>query len=224
MSTKLALTSDLHGLILPEVPVCDVAIYAGDLCPDNVYTCRARHNCASVQAKWLRDVFVPYLSQQLQRAGQIICIFGNHDFVGEFPNLWPTWPTGVHVLSDTAITLNGVKYYGSPWVPNLPMWALGKREEHLAQAFAEIPTDTDVLVTHGPPYGLLDRVIGWPTGVGSTSLAWERHRIRPKVHVWGHIHESYGYAQTPDGVCYNVSAVTETYTPRATSFVEVTLG
>ena len=88
-----------------------------------------------------------------------IFIAGNHDFGfengyeidQEFKDM------GVHYLQDSEVTIDGIKFYGSPWQPEFYNWAFNlPRGEKLAQKWAEIPDNTDVLITHGPAYGILD--------------------------------------------------------------------
>ncbi len=167
-----------------------------------------------------RLLFLPYLREQLGVARRIILIWGNHDFLGEFPELWPTLPDGVTLLHDSGVEIDGVKFYGTPWVPNLPMWALARKHDaEIAPMFAAIPVTTDVLISHGPANGTLDRVIGWREPVGSPSLLANIERVKPKLHVFGHIHEGRGNV----GASYNVSAVTESYQPRVDPIVYVEL-
>jgi Icc-related predicted phosphoesterase len=91
-----------------------------------------------------------------------------------------------------------LKIWGSPWTlrfkgmnPNCMAFTVDTEEE-LAEKWALIPDDVDILVTHGPPFTILD-ITADGRQLGSTSLMSEHmRRLRPKLWVWGHIHEAYG--------------------------------
>ena len=118
---------------------------------------------------------------------------------------------GVHYLQDSEVTIDGIKFYGSPWQPEFYNWAFNlPRGEKLAQKWAEIPDNTDVLITHGPAYGILDYA---PMGghVGCEELYKRISDIKPKIHVCGHIHNSYGQ-KTIDGIEFlNASVLNDRY-------------
>lgn len=105
---------------------------------------------------------------------------------------------GYHYLEAATVNLrkdcsSGINIFGSPWQPehinmafNLP------RGEALRQKWSEIPDNTDVLITHTPPYGILDSLEDG-THVGCEELLEAvAERVKPRVHVFGHIHECYG--------------------------------
>jgi Icc-related predicted phosphoesterase len=145
-----------------------------------------------------------------------IFVPGNHDW--DCQNVYESMPHAIirlewaHVLIDRAVIIEGVKFYGSPWQPEFFNWAFNlPRGKPLAEKWAKIPTDTDVLVTHGPPMGVLDRV--WRTEyadcyeedrghykqakyrrehVGCADLMARVKQVNPKVHAFGHIHCDYG--------------------------------
>jgi hypothetical protein len=112
---------------------------------------------------------------------------------------------GVIYLQDSEAVVEGVRFWGSPWQPEFHGWAFNlPRGEALAQKWALIPTGIDVLATHGPPYGIGD----W-TGdshQGCKELLAAVRRVRPLLHVFGHIHQDGGLWRE-DGVCFaNVTA------------------
>ena len=99
-------------------------------------------------------------------------------------------------LHDTETTLEGIKFYGSPRSNEFYNWAFMGSEMELSKAWAKIPEDTNVLITHGPAYGyhdLVSRPGDRDPHVGSESLT-RRKEILPelKLHISGHIHEAYG--------------------------------
>ena len=142
-----------------------------------------------------------------------IFIAGNHDFgfengfeIGqEFKDM------GVIYLQDSDVTIDGIKFYGSPWQPAFHNWAFNlPRGEKLAEKWSKIPGGTDVLITHSPVYGLLDYA---PIGghVGCEELYKRVFEIKPKIHVCGHIHDGYGQ-KSIDGVEFlNASVLNDRY-------------
>lgn len=134
----------------------------------------------------------------------------------------------INYLCDSGTEFEGLKIWGSPWSLTFPginphCTAFTGTEEELAKHYAKIPDDIDILVTHGPPYGIRDRVksnnkFGFEC-VGSRSLQQHALRLNLKLWVMGHIHESYG-EELPGGFIggteckiVNASHVNERYEP-----------
>lgn len=142
-----------------------------------------------------------------------IFIAGNHDFGFElgYDIDQEYKDKGVIYLQDSEVTIDGIKFYGSPWQPEFHNWAFNlPRGEKLSQKWLNIPGDIDILITHGPAYGILDYV---PMGghVGCEELYKRIFEVKPKIHVCGHIHESYGQ-KTIDGVEFlNASVLNDRY-------------
>ena len=136
-----------------------------------------------------------------------IIIAGNHDWLFETdPSLAESLMTNAIYLRDSATSIAGVKFYGAPWQPWFMDWAFNlQRGAEIKRKWDLIPTDTDVLITHGPPQGILDIVPDYRTGldinVGCEELAPAIARVKPKLHIFGHIHEGYGQLER-DGVTY----------------------
>lgn len=188
---RVVAISDTHSF-LPDVEPCDILLLGGDIC-DN--------GSAVAQVGWLYDVFKPWLEKI--PAKHVVGIAGNHDLVfGKNSELVPRnlkW----NYLQGTVIELEGLKIYGLPW--SLPIWgAFQLDEEGLARKCSQIPNDIDIIVSHGPPYGIGDgvpRLITdqneheWPgvEHVGSFALRERVFDIRPLLTVFGHIHEGRGY-------------------------------
>ena len=98
-------------------------------------------------------------------------------------------------LEDTAAEVGGVVFYGSPWQPRFSFWAFGlARGAELAGKWALVPERVDVLVTHGPPRGYGDRVrnFGAERRVGDDDLLRRVREVRPRLHLFGHIHQDPG--------------------------------
>lgn len=199
---RLICVSDTHLRHGFTVPDGDVFIHAGD------GTQRGEPREVEAWFAWLAA---------LPHARKVI-IAGNHDFLFEqVPEMIPgLLPEGVTYLQDSGVEIEGVKFWGSPWQPWFFDWAFNlERGPAIAKMWARIPSDTQVLITHGPPKGILDQV---PTGehAGCVDL---RERIKQlpdlKLHIFGHIHHSYGKREE-DGVTFlNASTCDEQY--RATN-------
>jgi Icc-related predicted phosphoesterase len=106
-----------------------------------------------------------------------------------------------------------VHIYGSPWQPEFYDWAFNlPREGHeLKNKWDEIPSDVDILITHGPAYGYVDRVLGRTEHLGCELLTKRIKEVKPKIHVCGHIHSGYGYTFDGDTHYINASVLNEQY-------------
>jgi Icc-related predicted phosphoesterase len=185
---RICCISDLHGE-LPDILPCDVLVIAGDICPD--YR-GGRRASVEPQAAFLNGPFTDWVGRQPCR--QVIGCYGNHDWVGaERPDqislLVKSW-----IKTDEQTVIDGVKFWSTPWQPWFGDWAFTAPrdgEAFLRGRWNLIPTDTDVLIVHGPPHGFGDLTIG-RTRSGSVSLAERIAEIQPPLVVCGHIHEGYG--------------------------------
>jgi predicted phosphodiesterase len=140
-----------------------------------------------------------------------IMIAGNHDFLFEKGPV--VIPEGIHYLQDSSVIVEGIKFYGSPWQPWFYDWAfnLPRNGPGLHSKWSAIPEDTDVLITHGPPKGILDRVIRGAESVGCEALRDRLLEIKPKIVAFGHIHEAHGQ-EIIDGIHYiNASSLDHHY-------------
>lgn len=143
-----------------------------------------------------------------------VVIAGNHDFLFAQNNgLARALLFNATYLQDASVEVAGVKFWGSPWQPWFYNWAFNlPRGTALAQKWALIPPDTDVLLTHGPPFGVLDLTDrGEP--VGCEELRQVVVRLSPRLHVFGHIHEAYGEVGFGRTWCVNASNCTLQYRP-----------
>jgi Icc-related predicted phosphoesterase len=193
---KIDCISDLHGH-QPELEGGDLLIVAGDLTA--------------------RDEFIGYVSfyswLARQSYDQIIIVPGNHD--GMMSNFKSETDTGTNlsILIDGAQVYNDLKIYGSPWTPTFFNWHFMKdRGEDIKKMWDLIPDDTDILVTHGPPFGVLDYAHG--DSQGCEELLKAVWRVKPKLHVFGHIHEGYGQTEIDGTIFVNASIMDGRYRPR----------
>lgn len=106
-----------------------------------------------------------------------------------------------------------VNIYGSPWQPEFFNWAfnLPRNGEEMKARWDAIPSNTDILVTHGPPFGHLDVPGGQSIRVGCEMLRHRVDEIRPKIHVFGHIHGSWGHYFDGHTHFFNASVLDERY-------------
>ncbi len=143
-----------------------------------------------------------------------IFIAGNHDFFFERESedtIQKVIPPGVSYLKDSGMTVEGLKIWGSPVTPWFFNWAFNRfRGEQINRHWDLIPLDTDIVVTHGPVFRRLDtNKEGQHTGCKDLFLKLQD--INPKIHICGHIHESYGMITMNNTTFINASVVTSNY-------------
>jgi Icc-related predicted phosphoesterase len=174
---RIVCVSDTHGFhARTEVPPGDVLVHSGDL---------TRHGSLADLPdfnRWLGTL--PHRHK--------VVIAGNHDFCFEMhPAAARECITNAIYLEESGCEIEGLTFYGSPWTPTFFDWAFMKDDPDLAAKWATIPKGVDVLITHGPPLNLLD----WTNRnerAGSATLAARVREVRPRLHVFGHIHEAAG--------------------------------
>ena len=145
-----------------------------------------------------------------------IFIAGNHDFLFESDSKKSgdlISGTSLIYLNDSGFILDGIKFWGSPITPWFYDWAFNRRSE-IIDHLKLIPDDTDVLITHGPPYGTLDFTLNGHKSVGCPELSRKIGSLKNlMVHSFGHIHESFG-KETINGVSsINASILNLSYVP-----------
>jgi Icc-related predicted phosphoesterase len=190
-----------------KIPDGDVLVHAGDI------TRRGEIAVIDDFAQWIQTL--PHKSK--------ILISGNHDFSLERENfqkdeiLKRFQEAGIIYLQDSGIEIDGIYFYGSPATPIWhSRWAFNYFRENTTQ-WDHIPENTNVLITHGPPYQILDRA---PRSVfdyehtGCKILAdkiWELPKL--KAHIFGHIHEDYGTHEERGIKFINSAICTGNYQP-----------
>ena len=151
-----------------------------------------------------------------------IFVAGNHDRLYETDNRRArllTAGAGIRYLQDSAIAIEGLKIYGSPWQPRFFEWAFNlNRGAELAEKWRMIPDDVDILITHGPPHGILDEVPrpGAVENTGCEELIEKVEKLAKnnlKLHVFGHIHCGYGVTERFGVKFVNASTCDESYAP-----------
>lgn len=153
-------------------------------------------HCGDFSSKGTRKECLDFLNwfSTLQFETKIF-IAGNHDFFFEdYPQdkekMLQDFPELVY-LEDSGVQIKGVKFWGSPVQPRFYDWAFN-RDENIQVHWKAIPDDIDVLLTHGPCYGFLDRLARGSRNVGCPHLLRRIIEIKPKIHACGHIHECFG--------------------------------
>lgn len=127
-----------------------------------------------------------------QNFDQILCIAGNHDLRMERELLSNRHPSRhATYLQDAELTYRDVEFYGAPWVPMLTTHAFFAEAPELTAAWARIPRDVDVLITHTPPADILD-VSSRGLAIGCPHLAQRLRDLTPRLHCFGHVHASAG--------------------------------
>jgi predicted phosphodiesterase len=196
---RLVLLSDTHGYHARlRVPDGDVLVHAGDFCS------HGKEKEARSFARWLAA----------QPHAHKVVIAGNHDRCLELDlGLGERLFEGATYLLDREATVAGLRFYGSPWQPEFLSWAFNlPRGEPLRAVWSKIPNDVDVLVTHGPPFGVLDGTFLGAL-VGCEELRTAVDRVMPRMHVFGHIHEARGAAVEGRTLFVNASTCTLGYEP-----------
>jgi predicted phosphohydrolase len=197
MPIRIVCVSDTHrmhdGLVVPEG---DLLVHAGDS------TKRGRLVEIEEVDRWLGTLPHPHK----------VIIAGNHDFAFERGPEARARITHATYLQDELATVLGLRIWGSPWQPRFFDWAFNADRGRLWEKWALIPADVDVLVTHGPPMGILD-VTASGEHVGCEELLRELDRVRPRLHVFGHIHEAYGIVRRGETTFVNASTCDLSYQP-----------
>lgn len=169
----------------------------------------------------------------------MICIAGNHELTFEpehYDRVWKRFQrrkqdgkydakaarkalTNCTYLEDESLAIGRIQCcYGSPWQPAYYDWAFNVPRADIQSKWEKIPSDTDVLITHGPPLGRGDTTHG--KHVGCVSLLKDvQSRVKPRLHVFGHIHEGRGVSYDGTTLYINASNVSHNYTRHHPSIV-----
>ena len=204
---KITLISDTHNkhkYITNDLPGGDLLIHAGDISSMG-YEHEIREFC-----KWYNS---------LDNYTNKVFIAGNHDWgfqintekVKEILDFYGN----ITYLQDNEVLVGEklVSIYGSPWQPEFYNWAfnLPRKGDELKEKWDNIPSNTDILITNGPAYGYVDKVIGRTENLGCELLTERIKELKPKIHVCGHIHSGYGYTFDGDTHYINASVLNESY-------------
>lgn len=190
-----------------ELPDGDTIVHCGDL--------TGRGGLSEIRA------FLKWFSS-LDKYKNKIFIAGNHDFafetISEICEAILTEYPNITYLNNSGITIDGINFWGSPATPYFFDWAFNyQRGEDIAKIWSLIPKNTDVLITHGPPYKILDQVpdtkFNPEVNVGCKDLLNVINEINPKIHAFGHIHCDNGIQVIAGTTFINASALNDKYEP-----------
>lgn len=187
---NICCVSDLHGHLI-DIPDCELLLIAGDILPLSI------QRDMKASESWINTNFRKWIDKIKDRNIEILSIWGNHDFIGE--TIDDNNYTHDFFLHDSAVERNGLKIYGTPYQSYFGGWAFNLHDDELRKKYDLISTDTDILLVHNPPYGILDVVESVYGGVekvehcGSKVLLDRLYQLKnPKLICFGHIHEAYG--------------------------------
>lgn len=194
--------SDIHGYF-PKLEGGDLLLIAGDL------TARDEPHEFEGFKEWLKK----------QKYTKKVLIAGNHDnFLAHIAKPAEYFEEAVY-LCDSGTEFEGLKIWGTPWTKNFhgqnPLCkAFGyDLSTQMLEKFDLIPEDIDILITHSPPQGILDKT--WRSRVGCPHLRDKVLKMpKLRLHLFGHIHEGYGVQEGNAGMKFvNASFVNESYEP-----------
>jgi Icc-related predicted phosphoesterase len=194
---RVVLLSDTHNRHAElQVPDGDLLLHAGD------FTMRGTEREIGAFDEWLSSL--PHRDK--------VVIAGNHDFLFERePRSARSLIRHAEYLQDSGITVSGLAIWGSPWQPWFMDWAFNlQRGEPLRAVWDGIPAGTSILLTHGPPHGILDATARGEH-VGCEELLAAALRVRPRFHAFGHIHEGYGREARDATTFVNAASCDERY-------------
>lgn len=203
---KITLISDTHTLhknVTPDLIGGDILIHAGDIMNSGYRVQEVGEFC-----EWF-DSIDNYKTK--------IFIAGNHDRMFQYNSelvmdIVSSYKS-ITYLQDSFVIVDGLKIYGSPWQPEFFNWAfnLPRDGEELKAKWDLIPSDVDILITHGPAYGFVDQVKGKEEHLGCELLSKRIEEVKPRIHVCGHIHSGNGITLTNDTSYFNASVLDERY-------------
>lgn len=198
---KIICIADSHGQSFHHlIPECDILIHAGDILPDG---------------GWQTTYAETKLIEELKKcpAKNIVFVAGNHCHY--FENIFKTGrekrfrdllPKNVHYLRDSGVTIDGLSFWGTPWVVNLSRWAFSKASPNddgaidprydesndLRRIYSDIPENLDFLISHGPAYGFCDQILEYnlKDHLGCKPLTEAILQKKPKYVISGHIHSA----------------------------------
>lgn len=240
---KIIPISDLHGYLpKPEkVPACDVVCICGDIIPLDYQD----DDVASIA--WFCLEFVPWTDKL--DCKKVVFIAGNHDRFLEHIMLGPVREDGSRkcrtaneilrkllpgnnkgkhklvYLRDNSVEIEGKKFYGTPWIRDLPKWAFYMVDEELDEQWNNIPKDLDVLLTHQPPkVAEMGTVLqqGWNYYNDYGSVILHKKLLERNIHYTfcGHVHSGNHMLTEYKKNCFikNVSVKDEDYRVRTQYF------
>lgn len=178
---KIWFISDTHCLHDKlDIPEVDMVVHCGD--ESNSRNVHANHIEATRFFQWYRNLPIKHK----------VYVPGNHSIAVWQKHIAPTDYPEIKFLIHQGATIGGVGIFGSPYTPRFGDWAFMRKRNQMADVWENIP-ECDILVTHGPPKGILDLAEDFDSGhivqVGCKSLLNTVMATKPLIHAFGHIHD-----------------------------------
>jgi Icc-related predicted phosphoesterase len=180
-----------HHRFLTDLPAADMIIHAGDV--------SMAGSGAEVMdfINWFGSLDYKYK----------IFIAGNHDDCLDGKareRIQKFLPANMYYLYNSGVEIENIRFWGIPFFMSCEL-----ELEHYYRALESIPCDTDVLITHRPPYGILD--MSDNITYGCPDLLQTVLKIKPKFHLFGHIHDAYGMEKSKTTTFVNGALMSEDY-------------
>jgi Icc-related predicted phosphoesterase len=224
---RIVCISDTHSMEMRghiSVPEGDVLIHAGDFSSTGrLEECQSFRNwmnslphkqkiiiAGNHDITMQKDYYAQHGAKMFHPRFFSNASFDVNEYATRSRDIVATGSTGYTYLEDSECKLvdpnttteTALSVYGSPWQPEFYDWAYNlPRGISLKEKWDMIPTTTDVLITHGPPHGILDKAADGVLCGCRELLTAVKTRVKPRLHIFGHIHEGYGKQ-----MCYSHSA------------------
>jgi len=180
--------SDTHSKhhLLKNLPKADIIIHSGDV------SFSGSENEVMEFIEWFGKL--PYKYK--------IFVAGNHDDCLFGANIEGI-PENCFYLCNSGVTIEGIKFYG------VPLFMENIIKGNYDNTIQQIPINTDILITHQPPYCILDYSAN--INYGDRILLQTVLKIQPKYHLFGHIHDAYGIEKIDNTTFVNAAILNEHY-------------
>ena len=181
---KILHISDTHGKhrLLEDLPKADLIIHTGDISENGT------DGEVLDFIKWFGNLDYQHK----------IFVAGNHDLCLDGEEI-EGLPEKCHYLCNSGVEIDGIKFWGVPY------FLSDELNGNTPQLLSQIPHDIEVLVTHRPPYGILDFECN--NHFGCIDLLQVVQKVRPKYHLFGHVHARYGVEKSKYTTFINSSLV-----------------